>query len=103
MTRRWQYLTVTHVRFAVAADGDKPQAWDDYYFVLRPGAEDAETHKEIDTARPVLWRDLLNELGQEGWELVTSDVLDHAVVSTSLGWSDVSTPVRVRYAFKREC
>jgi hypothetical protein len=70
------------------------------YYIYRPNATEPE-------ARPgdTLLGTVFNDLGREGWRLVTSDVLDSVVDSGSYhhyGWHEVGVPVRQRWTFIRE-
>jgi hypothetical protein len=75
------------------------------YNLWFPGAPEPDKrhgwHSDMpkDQPRAVLL-DLLNELGQDGWELVTSSVRSSAMGSW-LGREPASYPTEVSYTFKR--
>ena len=45
--------------------------------------------------------ELFNELGNEGWELISAQVLQSSIFSMR-GMEEVSQPVSQRWVFKRE-
>jgi hypothetical protein len=46
--------------------------------------------------------DLMNELGAEGWELVTDAPIDSVIATShSTGWSEAGIPVLRQWLFKR--
>jgi hypothetical protein len=70
------------------------------YHIFRPGSVTAET-RTYDGAYPsTLGFELLNELGSEGWELV-STVVERSVVAPSQGYETAGVPIATTQIFKR--
>lgn len=125
--QRWQYLTLSWTYSAeqrtlisgppglatseVAAPGEATYwyFWETFY-IWRPGAEKAETRDGWASDKKEKFlstMQVLNELGAEGWELVSEEA-DRSYVSRSdsspiQGWggSPISNPIRKRWTFKR--
>jgi hypothetical protein len=74
------------------------------HFIFRPGADDPEELAGTPTEAPdngTYTCGLLNQLGAEGWELV-SDVVSHSTVSTFWGWPNTSSfPIHREWTLKR--
>jgi hypothetical protein len=79
----------------VGPDGN--QTWAMTYEFWWPNAWEAD--KRL-TDRPVSVT--LNDLGQDGWKLVDSALLDTAIFNEVHGLPEVSIPVRQRWTFMRE-
>jgi hypothetical protein len=100
---RWEYLHVVWIykRTTVKVETYK---WTQIYWVYRPGVEKGEERfawSEDTTKVKVTFNDILNELGSEGWELVSESVLDSVVFSNKHGVEMVGAPLRMRWNFKR--
>jgi hypothetical protein len=99
----YEYLVVTTIYRTNWADAQhqypRPaQTWETTYYIYRPNAIEPEE-------RPgeTLLSTVFNDLGQEGWRLVTSDIPDSVVVSGNhYGWTEAGVPVRQRWTFIRE-
>jgi hypothetical protein len=73
---------------------EERQTWDHEFRILRPKAE-VEVRSEVN------WLDLLNELGHDGWELVSEGVRRTTVMGHAQGWTDVGSPIGITWTFKR--
>lgn len=93
MRETWQYLVMVWEYTTKMVDQE--QTWAGKYYIYRTGVETVE--KEPTGS----FVGLLDELGADGWELVTSEPTRNTLVSTFGGWTEVSMPVRIRWTFKR--
>lgn len=103
MTARWEYLFVTWIskRETVKLD---TYTWTYTFWIKRPGSEEEEERLSwsSETKETTLaLNELLNELGGEGWEMVSETVLDSVVFSSKHGVESVGAPLRMRWNFKR--
>ena len=101
MRTRWEYLVVAWNLTATAPLGPG-DAWrlDATYQIQRPGTPGVET-RHYDAALPsTLGFDLLNELGADGWELV-SNVVERSTVSAAQGYETAGVPIASTQIFKR--
>jgi hypothetical protein len=74
------------------------------YEIWLPGATEADRRISWSTADPrhkINALEILNELGAQGWELVTSAASYTAIDSGVFGWDTVGTPVQVTLTLKR--
>lgn len=92
----WRYLT--------AKKADEKRTWRQELTVTRPGQDDETrlvwTSSSTDETKTSTL-DLLNELGAEGWELITETVLDSEIFTRLHGWENVGSPVLMKYVLKR--
>ena len=101
MSTRWEYLVVawslTATPPASAAD-----AWrlDGTFQISRPGVPGAEARRYDGSQATALGFDLLNELGAEGWELV-SNTVERSTVSAAQGYQTAGVPIAWTQIFKR--
>ncbi len=106
--RRWEYATLEF--WASAKQEERPSGVVRYvylndFYLRRPGDEEAEkregwTSKDTaDIKHRVL--DLLNELGAEGWELVSDSVLRSGLNTVVQGWDNSSETVHRVLILKR--
>jgi len=109
---RWEYLSIVVVMYAESTTRPKS------------GTSDQENHTEYqqkvwlfvhsqDPQQLYHWsRDeseqpnfnflaLFNELGEEGWELISQTVSRSGINLHQVGWSTASEPLRTTYMFKR--
>lgn len=91
-------------RYSTAKKADEKRTWRQELTITRPG-QDGET-RLVWTSPPTdeaktSTLDVLNDLGAEGWELVTETVLDSEIFSRLHGWESVGSPVLMRYLLKR--
>jgi hypothetical protein len=103
----YEYLTVMGINSSNLATirnlpvSDRPpMKFTTTYYVWRPGATEAEERRE-DLGLLVVF----NEVGQDGWKLVASDIVDSRVTAGGnyYGWtSEIGVPVRQRWVFMRE-
>lgn len=98
MSAAWEYLLVrytTTTNLASKAPG-QPQTWKSEYGIYRPHDSEGER-------RPgdIVWSELLNELGNQGWELVAERIDSAVIVGESLGWYNPSLPISISWTFKR--
>ncbi len=75
------------------------------FYLWRPGASEAEVRlaystDDPDTRRKTTIMDILNELGAEGWELVTS-VVTKSTVGPMDGWETAGYPITRGWTLKR--
>ena len=126
--QQWEYLTVVWTYSAEqrtrALESSGVEAWAaeaaseetywhfwETFYIWRPGAEKAETRDgwaSDKKEKPLSTTQVLNDLGAEGWELVSEET-DRSYVSRSQsspiqGWggSPISNPIRKRWTFKRQ-
>lgn len=91
---RWEYLTVLwQWHFAFDVGKAEPSFWSKT-LIYRPGVEKEEREGPLD------WNALANELGDEGWELV-SDYTAGSNLGQAQGWPNASRPIKRRSIFKR--
>jgi hypothetical protein len=98
MSARWEYLIVSW-QYKTNWSNKAPteaQTWESLYRVTRPGRE-----PETFAAENVNWSELLNELGSDGWEMVTESLRKSVIYGQSMGWSNVGSPVEIVWHFKR--
>jgi hypothetical protein len=99
---RWEYLAVQQTFELRQSDGERRQVW--HLVIRRPRENDIERHVSSDSHEPerVTKRigDLLDELGEQGWELV-AEYSRGAAVGPNLGWDTSSWPIEIGYRFKR--
>ncbi len=93
---RWEYVVVSwrqDTNWATKRP-DEPVTWDETYGISRPGSESWETlpHKSF--------VDVANELGAEGWELV-SQTVNKTTVVRGHGYDEIGAPVGTLWTFKR--
>jgi hypothetical protein len=88
--------SVLYLIFATDRFGKPLQTWTRTYQLWRPGATEAE---ERPGKLPLA--NVLNSLGQEGWMLVSSQVVDSTITS-HYGWAESGSPIRERWTFMRE-
>jgi len=90
MTTRWEYarLSWRHTTNWTKKAPDEPQTYEHVFWIIRAGDEKWE--KRTDTSTQAL----LDELGAEGWELVTETVRETTIHDKYLGWIGVGSPVR---------
>jgi hypothetical protein len=94
VTPRWEYLIVIFDH-AAKLSGEASYTYTNTHYLWRRGCEEAEVRSEAN------WVDLLNELGDDGWELVESEHLRSTIISKYNGYNEVSFPLRIRSTFKR--
>lgn len=76
--------------FVIVESGKEPEA--------RLGYSNFEADEGAETVKI---QDLLAEFGAQGWELLSETVLDTTIVSNHGGWSQVGTPIQIRWILKR--
>lgn len=101
MTRpRWEYMRVAYIYSTeppVKRDGiQRQRTWSHVYYVYRPG----QSEETIDS-KHLNFDSYLNDLGNEGWELVSESVRETTLISPVYGWEMVGHPVRIVWTFKR--
>jgi hypothetical protein len=96
MSTQWEYLLVLwqgpNLATEGAGDTQKEEAG---YQITRPNTKTEKVPADIRLSR------LLNDLGAEGWELVSHTILRSVIFSKSLGWSNVGGPIEMAWTFKR--
>ena len=104
MTDRWEYMSVTWIYSTTNQNTVAPTTWKGEYSIARPG-QPRETRLSYDStdkgAETTGIDALLNELGADGWELVSETVMDTTIFSSLHGWSDSGTPTQMRWSLKR--
>jgi hypothetical protein len=101
VSARWEYLVVAWNLTATPPLGPN-DAWrlDGTYQISRPGSAEVETRR-YDGAQPTtLGFELLNELGADGWELVSS-VVERNTVAPAQGYQTAGVPIASTQIFKR--
>lgn len=102
MTERWEYAAVTWTYTTELEGGDR--IWRQHISTYRPGGETRKhefwNSKQEEAVGPNLV-EVFNELGAEGWELVTDTVSDSTVIPHDSGWDDVGTPTLRQFILKR--
>jgi hypothetical protein len=98
---RWEYLVLSWAMTATPPD-DVYNEWrlEASFHIFRPGALSAETRSYDGTQPSTLGFELLNELGAEGWELV-SNVVERTAVAPAQGYQTAGVPVATTQIFKR--
>jgi hypothetical protein len=96
MSDRWEYMTICWVAQTSPSRQD--------LHIWRPGEEE-EIRRQWSKADPDAPgpkpRELLNEFGADGWELVSDTVTESAVGRTISGWDRGGFPVRREWTLKR--
>jgi hypothetical protein len=101
MSTRWEYLVVAWTLTATpSADPAEPWTLDGAFHISRPGVSGAETRRYDGTQASTLGFELLNELGAEGWELV-SNTVDRSTVAPAQGYQTAGAPIATTQIFKR--
>ena len=108
MTERWEYLVVIWRETCQKLSEDPPEfEFKRELFVYRHGRAEPEQYllwssngEEESSDRSML--QILNDLGAEGWELVT-DALTESVIgySSTTGWPEAGRPVLRQLICKR--
>jgi len=105
MTQRWEYLTVIF-RYEGEEVGPEMHTWTQTYLIYGPDGEEEKRHiwssEEGTSEAKITLTELLNELGEEGWELASETVLNSVVLSKRQGFSQVGVPISTRWIFKRQ-
>lgn len=101
MSVRWEYLVLSWAMTATPPDA----VYDEWrleasFHIFRPGALSAETRSYDGTQPSTLGFELLNELGAEGWELV-SNVVERTAVAPAQGYQTAGVPIATTQIFKR--
>jgi hypothetical protein len=91
---RWEYLQVGWSSTAEAKPPPARSGARTDLRILRPGQET----ERLAPGRPLL--DVINDLGAEGWELVSGLVQSSRIAKLN-NWSEASTPVQMHWTFKR--
>ena len=102
--QKYEYLVVIRTyRTKWPEFGDPPiqirsnPTYEATYYYWWPNAAKAEERRQ-----DIALNTLFNELGQDGWKLVASDILESTIIEGRFGWDEVSMPVRQRWTFVRE-
>jgi hypothetical protein len=100
MSTRWEYLVVAW-NLTASAPTAPGEAWrlEGVFQISRPGAV-VETRR-YDGAQPsALGFELLNDLGAEGWEMISS-VVERSTVAPAQGYQTAGVPIASTQVFKR--
>lgn len=101
MSAGWEYLLVAwNVTATPPAAASEPWGLVGSIQISRPGSEDPETRTYDASLASTIAFDVLNELGAEGWELV-SHVVERSTVTQAQGYQTVGVPVGSTQIFKR--
>jgi hypothetical protein len=97
---RWEYLTVSW-NLVATPPALQGEAWklEGALQVARPGGG-VETRRYDASQSTTLAFDLLNELGAEGWELI-SHVVERSTVAPAQGYETAGVPIASMQIFKR--
>ena len=107
MIERWEYLMIVWEYEAISlpgpTDNSKWRFKRDFY-IWRPGATESDHRPVSDTddkelSGPTVL-ELLNELGAEGWELVSATESE-SIIGRRRGWPETGYPVRREWTLKR--
>ena len=101
MSARWEYLVLSWAMTATPPDAMSDE-WrlEASFHIFRPGALSAETRTYDGTQPSTLGFELLNELGADGWELV-SNVVERTAVAPAQGYQTAGVPIATTQIFKR--
>jgi hypothetical protein len=108
--QRWEYLIVVQEHKAEqrsrrTADGNETYwHFEFFWYIYRPGVEKADQPDGWSTTRPdgLGIVTLLNDLGSDGWELMSENVMRSALSAHSFGWGTSSSmPIQTKWLFKR--
>ena len=101
MSTRWEYLVLSWAMTATPPDA-MSESWrlEASFHIFRPGAAAAETRTYDGTQASTLGFQLLNELGAEGWEMVSS-VVERTAVAPAQGYQTAGVPIATTQIFKR--
>jgi hypothetical protein len=101
MSTRWEYLVLSWAMTATPPDATS-DAWrlEASFHIFRPGAAVAETRTYDGALASTLGFQLMNELGAEGWELVSS-VVERSAVAPAQGYQTAGVPIATTQIFKR--
>jgi hypothetical protein len=118
MNARWEYLLVewvyerrkktrpvkTEKLYSSDPDSTEEYEYQEQYIKLTwpdgkvdPRGLWSTDHSEVSTVSKIF-----NELGADGWELVSDSTRSAKVYTDINGWPDASAPVEVAYWFKRQ-
>jgi hypothetical protein len=115
MSERWEY-TLIYWTYSTKFEGEEiafpsgerqpKQLWRAEFRIVRPGGESESrlgysTYPKDEEVEETQIAALLNELGAEGWELVSETVYDSTIVSARGGWQKAGMPIEVRWTLKR--
>ena len=101
MSTRWEYLVVAW-SLTATPPADPAQGWAlaGTFQISRPGASEVETRRYDGTHVSTIGFELLNELGAEGWELV-SNTIERSAVAPTQGYQTAGVPIASTQIFKR--
>jgi len=101
MSVRWEYLQVTWSLTATPpASGTEQWRLDGAFQIARRGVIGVETRRYDAATASTASFDLINELGAEGWELV-SHIVDRSAVAPAQGYQTAGIPIASTQIFKR--
>jgi hypothetical protein len=96
MSERWQYMTIVWGHISTPDRGLVQE-----YFINGAGrSEKRVSRAEHGEDEDFSFGDFLDELGAEGWELVSETVLETTLLP-GIGWEQVGSPVRIRWMLKK--
>jgi hypothetical protein len=95
---RWEYLRLrlTLKTNLASKRWRESQSWNRVYVLSGRGRSEEEIPGE-----DLELTNLLNELGSEGWELVSETVYESSAASSPTGWPNAQIPIDIRWTFKR--
>ena len=101
MRTRWEYLVVSW-NLTATPPGDASEAWtlEGAFDISRPGVSGVETRRYDGGQASTLGFELLNELGADGWELV-SNTVERSTVAPAQGYQTAGFPIATAQIFKR--
>ena len=101
MSTRWEYLVVAWSLTATPPP-EASEAWglQGVFQISRPGTAEVETRRYDGARSSALGFELLNELGAEGWELV-SNTVERSAVAPTQGYQTAGVPIASTQIFKR--
>jgi len=101
---RWEYMSIVWI-YSTRQSEHQKSTWKQVYTIYWPDGTTEDrlgwTSEDSDEDTTSLV-ELQNELGSQGWELFSINVLDSIIMNKQYGWPNVGTPVRRSWVFKRQ-
>ncbi len=106
MATKWEYMSISWVssREWKAPPIPGVEVFKSHFYIYRP-REKAEVRLNRDSENPdaetTWYLEVLQEVGEEGWECIGETVMDTALITEENGWKSKQIPVNIRWLFKR--
>lgn len=107
MTRTWEYMVVV---YTYTGNRSRSKA----FYLWWPGQVTAEERNDEDHRQRYgegyawrydedhQWTSILSELGRDGWELISSVVLDSSLIRNTRCWGNSGVATKISHTFKRQ-